>query len=63
MACIIYGTHPILGILDMVSTTSRANVPKVDLAANGEASGSVPALDRSLNILELLSVEPFGLTL
>ena len=47
----------------MVSTTTRANVPKVDLAANGEASGSVPALDRSLNILEMLSVEPFGLTL
>lgn len=47
----------------MASTTSRTNVPKVDFATNGEASGSVPALDRSLDILEILSAEPFGLTL
>lgn len=47
----------------MASTTNQTSVPKVDFAVNREASGSVPALDRSLDILEILSVEPLGLTL
>lgn len=44
-------------------TTPQSAVFEDDPAANREASGSVPALDRSLDIVELLSLSPEGMTL
>lgn len=44
----------------MPSTASHSRAPD---DATAEPSGSVPALDRSLDILETLSAEPLGLTL
>jgi len=44
----------------MQAATKQSRVPS---DAKGETGGAVPALDRSLDLLETLSVEPFGLTL
>ena len=44
----------------MQTTTNQSRTPS---DATGETTGSVPALDRSLELLETLSVEPLGLTL
>ncbi len=46
--------------LEMQATKNQSRTPS---DATGEATGSVPALDRSLDLLETLSVEPLGLTL
>lgn len=42
---------------------ATANQSRASHDATGESVGSVPALDRSLDLLETLSVEPLGLTL
>ena len=47
----------------MALTTARTKVLGGNFTVNRDASGSVPALARSLDILEILSAEPLGLTL
>ena len=56
----IYGTLSIYRTLDSFSTTRQLTLPE-NVAV--ESAGSVPALDRSLDLLEALSAEPRGLTL
>jgi len=47
----------------MALSTARTKVLGGNFTVNRDASGSVPALARSLDILDILSAEPLGLTL